>query len=72
MDANTHAPADIGDLVDSFEAARLLDMPHAFLLRMVKRSLVPCYSLPLGQVRFSRGELLRWLMQHRQEAIAHA
>ena len=59
------------ELIDSFRAARLLDVPHAFLMRLVKDRAVPCYVLPGEVIKFDQIELRRWLQNHRQTAEAH-
>jgi|GEM_PF-1538628 len=58
------------ELIDSFRAARLLDLPHASLIRLVKARAVPCYVLPGEVVKFDERELRRWLVAHRQDTEA--
>jgi len=65
------AHLDGPELIDSFRAARLLDLPHASLRRLVKQRAVPCYVLPGGVVKFNRVELRQWLLNHRQAVESH-
>ena len=70
--ANTIHDTTSPDLIDSFRAARLLDLPHASLMRLVKARAVPCYLLPGDAVKFDRAELRRWLQSRRQPAEVSA
>ena len=56
------------DLIESFPAARLLDLPHDTLKRLAKSRAVPCYILPDGSIKFDRAELYQWLRTRRQPA----
>lgn len=58
--------ADELALIDSFRAADLLDIPHRYLMRLVKARSIPCYALPGGLFKFDRCELGLWLRSMRQ------
>jgi hypothetical protein len=55
-------------LIDDNEAALLLRMLPARLVRLARRGQIPCIKLPDGEVRFDPAELSAWIDQFRQPA----
>ena len=49
------------------EAAQLIRMPPARLLRLAREGRVPCVVLPDQEIRFVESDLWGWVQAHRQE-----
>lgn len=59
-------------LLSSSEAADLLRMLPARVVRLAKRGAIPCVLLPDGEIRFDVQELAAWVEQHKQPATEAA
>lgn len=56
------------NLLTDGEAARLVRMPPARFVRLVKAGEVPAVRLPDGEVRFLEADLWAWIERYRQPA----
>jgi excisionase family DNA binding protein len=52
------------NLIDTWRAAELLDVPHRYLLRLVRLNRIPYYRLPGDEIRFDTEALSAWLREH--------
>ena len=56
-----------GRVLTDGEAAQLIRMPPARLLRLAREGRVPCVVLPDQEIRFVESDLWDWIQAHRQE-----
>jgi excisionase family DNA binding protein len=57
---------EIDHLLDASEAAILLRMGNAKVLRLAKAGGIPCVVLPDGEYRFDRSDLASWIAAHKR------
>jgi len=54
-------------LLKPSELDRLLGYPSGRSIRQARASLIPCYQLPDGEIRFDAEEITRWLASQKKD-----
>lgn len=60
---------DDARLLTDGEAARLVRMPPARLVRLARAGEIPCVLLPDDELRFIEADLWSWVRKHKQDTL---